>query len=207
MRPNLARYTDREDDGLDEINEQGPKETLWVSYITEFFFNWHHSASLLSKELHISGSRPPCGLTHPWSKSLWATSGSGSINDVAPSKARYVLVIQIIYLCKIISLDRKFPWRKTRKDRRCTATTRHTSTHPVGNPNPQVREGQGDIWALRTRCISGKLFLVKHVFLTDMITHQRNAFQIAQGKDKDYWFVVDMELFQTRKLAQAKQDK
>lgn len=38
-------------------------------------------------------------------------------------------------------------------------------------------------------------------------TLKRNAFQISQAKDKDYWFIVDMELFQTRKLSPTKQDK
>lgn len=39
MRPFLAQYTDREDDGLDDIDEPGPKEVLWVSFNFIFFFS------------------------------------------------------------------------------------------------------------------------------------------------------------------------
>lgn len=38
MRPDLARYTDRDDNDLDSISEQGPKEVLWVSFNMVYFF-------------------------------------------------------------------------------------------------------------------------------------------------------------------------
>lgn len=207
MRPDLARYTDRGDDGLEEINERGPKEMLWVSFITVYLF-WLTSffQTLIQKNPHI-GFQAAMRTDTVAKQAIMGHIRTKLNQRRCAIKGRVCLHYLVQFLAWITSVDRNITWRKNRKDRWCTATPRHTSTHAVNNSNPQVCEGQGVVWALRARCISGKLFLARDLFYADMVTHQRNAFQIAQAGDKDYWFVVDMELFQTRRLSQAKQDK